>query len=454
MVTEFRFPDVGEGITEGELVKWLVEEGDSVQADQPIAEVETDKAVVEIPSPIQGKILKRHVKEGETIKVGAVLVTFGEKGEALPSPIAKQGANVQPPRSSSSSTIPTGEVGQQQQQSNAQVSQVQGMPILATPAIRKAARELNIDLSAIQGSGPGGRIELHDLSESVLGKADGRVGGKANLTLIPEKRVTTPSLMTPSPITPSSKNERETRVQFEQYGRVLRMPLKGARKIIAERMSESVRKIPHVSHMDMADVSALWDIRNKEKSIAENKGFKLTFLPFVIKACVKALKNHPFLNASLDETNGAAQEIVLKQYYNIGFAVDTGQSLLVPVLKKADEMSVMDIAQHVQKLSDAARDKSIQLSDMQGGSFSITNIGSIGGTFFTPIINYPEAAILGMGKIEDRAVVREGKIMVRKVLPLVLAFDHRILDGAKAALFMNDVKKHLEDPDLFLVDIV
>ncbi|MBI1970917.1 2-oxo acid dehydrogenase subunit E2 [Candidatus Woesearchaeota archaeon] len=445
MVTEFRFPDVGEGITEGELVKWLVEEGDTVELDQPIAELETDKAVVEIPSPIQGKILKRHAKEGETVKVGAVLVTIGEKGETLPSSTAKQGAkeqqrSEQQPRFLAAPTIG---VGQQQQPSGTKIppisstSQIpQEMSVLATPAIRKAARELNIDLSTIQGSGPGGRIELHDLSEGALGKGDPTLtNGKA----------ATPSL---------PKSVRETSVQFEQYGRVLRMPLKGARKIIAERMSESARKIPHVSHMDMADVSALWDIRNKEKSMAENRGFKLTFLPFVIKACVKALKNHPFLNSSLDETNEAAQEIVLKQYYNIGFAVDTGQSLLVPVLKKADEMSVMDIAQHIQKLSDAARDKSIQLSDMQGGSFSITNIGSIGGTFFTPIINYPEAAILGMGKIEDRAVVREGKIMVRKVLPLVLAFDHRILDGAKAALFMNDVKKHLEDPDLFLVDTV
>lgn len=442
MATDFRFPDVGEGIHEGEIVTWLVKEGGFIKADQPLVEIETDKAVVEVPSPVAGTILKLHAREGDTVRVGQVIATIGAVGEKISGQAAPSAAALQqtPPSPSSPFT-------------SANPVSPASSPILgralATPAVRKAAREMKVDLAAIRGSGPGGRIELSDLTSAALGKggrqarfgrssgSDGSAAGQAGS-----------GHGRKSP-------DRETAVAFEQYGRVLKLPLKGSRKIIAERMTLSAQTIPHVTHMDEADVTDLWAIREQEKSVAENQGFKLTFLPFVIKACTKALKNHPFLNASLSMSSAeSAWEIVLKQYYNIGFAVDTGESLIVPVLKKADEMTILEIAQRVQKLSDAARDRSIDPQDMKGASFSITNVGSIGGIHFTPIINPPEAAILGMGRIADQPVVKDGKIAIRKILPLMLAFDHRILDGAKAARFMNDVKRHLEDPNLFLVDVV
>ena len=384
---EFRFPDVGEGIHEGELLKWLVKEGDRVQEHQAIVKIETDKAIVELPAPSTGTVLKLHQKEGALVKVGELLAVIGEKGESE-NPVLPE--------------MPKKEVVPEKKESDG---------IKALPKVRALAKQSGVDLSKIKGTGYGGRITEEDVNTVQATKPKG------------------PTLA------------------FEQYGKVLRIPLRGMRRSIAKNMLTAIQHVPHVTHTDNADVTKLWEIRQEYKKKAEDQGFSLTFLPFVIKAVTIALKKHPFLNASLDE-----EEIVLKHYYNIGFAVDTPDGLLVPVLKNADHMSIFDIAKNIQTLAEKARARETTLDEMQGGTFTITNIGSIGGVFFTPIVNYPECAILGTGRIKETPVVQDGVVVVAKVLPLSLSFGHRILDGAKVAGFMNDVIDHLEHPEKIMLD--
>jgi len=426
MVYEFKLPDLGEGIHEGELIKWLIKEGDKVEEHQNIAQVETDKALVEVPSPKTGTILKLHHKEGETLKVGDTLVTIGEKGEKVSVPKAA------PPKKV---VTETKKVVHKQQAPTVigVIEEAKGVEkhieikrdrargaVQAVPAARALAKELKVDLSTVKGTGPGGVITVKDV------KGDG-----AGKPVVAGRAVTGP------------------KVTFESYGRVLKIPFRGMRKKIAENMVLSEHKAVHVTHMDEFDVTKLWEIRKEKKALAENQGYPLTFLPFITKACCIGLKAHPYLNSSLDEEDSS---IVIKQYYNIGIAVDTTDGLMVPVVKGADKRSIFDIAKEIYKLAEQARDRSIKLEDLKGGTFTITNIGSLGGLFATPIINYPEVAILALGRIYEKPVVVKGKLTVRKVLPISLAFDHRVVDGAYAARFANNLKKHLEDPDLLMMD--
>lgn len=423
MAYEFKFPDVGEGIHEGELVKWLVKEGDAVKEDQPIAEVETDKAVVEIPSPKTGVMLKLNFTEGETIHVGDILAVIGDAGEkaqpikAIGKPAAQATASTMMRAAASASLSSVPPVASP------------GM-ILATPHTRQLARELGVAINQVIGTGANGRITDEDV------KAAAGQEKKA-----PARPPDSPA----KPVAPSTS----PKVSFEKYGRIIRVPFRGIRKTIADNLTETMRVVVPVTHMDEADVTQLAVIREKMKPVAENKGIKLTYLSFVIKAAIAALKAHRYVNASLDDEK---QEIVLKQYYNIGIAVDTSDGLLVPVMKNADQYTIMDLGLHLQTLAEHARDRELQVDDFRGSTFSITNIGSIGGTHFTPIINHPDAAILGVGRIRDRAMKVGEKFEVRKILPLSLAFDHRLIDGALAANFMNTIIKHLEDPNLLLVD--
>jgi pyruvate dehydrogenase E2 component (dihydrolipoamide acetyltransferase) len=415
MTTEFKFPDIGEGITEGEIVEWLVKEGDYVEEHQAVGKIETDKAVAEIPSPARGYILKINHKPGETVKVGEVLFIIGDRKEILQKkekPVVKSavvGYLEEAPEISDErvalkklqEALPTKESDQ----------------ILAMPATRKLANDLGIDLAKITGSGKEGRITEEDVKN-------------AKGIEIPE---------------PEIKIEKK----FDFYGYIEHIPLKGVRKSIAKKMIESVTHAAHVTHIDEADVTQLWHIREREKKIAEMKGIHLTFLPFIVKAIVHALKDFPFVNSGLDEEN---QEIILKKYYNIGIAVDTEDGLIVPVVKEADAKSILEISKEIDELAKKARERKLDLQDMKGGTFTITNIGSIRGIFATPIINYPEAAILALGRIYDKLVVEGEKVYKKKVLPLSLSFDHRIFDGAYAAKFVDIVVKHLEDPDLILID--
>jgi pyruvate dehydrogenase E2 component (dihydrolipoamide acetyltransferase) len=396
MIRQFRFPDVGEGITEGEVVRWLVKEGEEVKVDQTLAEIETDKAVVEMPSPYAGTVLKLHFKEKDLIKVGQVLVSIGDKGEAVPEGEAAPAgpAPMRPAGLPSSAAVPAGEVQ-------------------ATPKVRVLARELGVDIGAVQGTGPGGRVTEEDVR------------------LAKEKPA-------------EKKPEIKIKAKYDLFGSLERIPLRGVRRATAKKMRESLDKAAHVTHCDEADAGALVALREKMMPEAEAAGIKLTYLPFVVKALIEAIKLHPTLNAALDDEEG---EIVVKKYYNIGIAVDIPDGLIVPVVKMADQKSVLEIAAEIQALAKAARERTLDLADLKGGTFSITNVGVIGGDFATPIINYPESAILATMKIADRARVENGAVVVKKTLPLCLSFDHRIIDGAEAARFTKDLIRFLENPE-------
>jgi len=417
MAFEFKFPDIGEGLTEGEIVRWLVKEGDEIKEGQPLVEVETDKALAEIPSPKTGVILKILAKEKEIVKVGQVIVVFGEKGETLAAP---------PPRPKSVGVV--GELEEAPEEAPSVVAKAEPVKTalvsehaLATPVVRALAKELGVDINKVQGTGLEGRVLEKDVRQFVEGK---------------EK--------------PVQEVKKPTKVKkYDLYGYVERIPLKGVRRSIAKAMVKSKYTAPHVTAMDEADVTALWKIREKEKKAAEKKETKLTILPFIIKAVIAGLSEHPYLNASLDDEN---EEIILKKYFNIGVATDTTEGLMVPVVKNAKDKSILQLAEELTRLAAKARDRTIDLADLKGGTFTISNYGALGGIYATPIINYPEVAILGVGKIKDTPVVRNGKLVVRKILSLSLSFDHRVVDGGEGARFLNTVITRLEDPDLILLE--
>jgi pyruvate dehydrogenase E2 component (dihydrolipoamide acetyltransferase) len=410
MAKQFRFPDVGEGITEGEVVKWAVKEGDNVKEDQSLGEIETDKAIVEIPSPYAGTILKLHFKEKEIVKVGDVLVTIGEKGETVEEKPqkkeAKPGGEVKPAPSV------VGEFKETQEEIKR---------VLATPKVRKLALEWDIDIKQVEGSGPQGRITEEDLRRAKEKK--GEAGTK--------------------------KSAVKVKAKYDFYGSIDYVPLRGVRRATAKRMRESVSHAAHVTHIDEADVTELVKMRGRMKEEAEKEGIKLTYLPFIVKGVVQALKNYPMLNATLDEEN---EEIIVKKYYNIGIAVDVPDGLIVPVVKSVEQKSVLELAEEIRKLAEAAKERTLDMADLKGGTFTITNVGLIGGEAATPIINYPEVAILATCKIALRARVEGKEIKAKDILPLCLSFDHRVIDGAAAARFMVDLIELLENPDLLQLE--
>jgi pyruvate dehydrogenase E2 component (dihydrolipoamide acetyltransferase) len=424
MAFEFKFPDIGEGLTEGEIVRWLVKEGDGIKEGQALVEVETDKALAEIPSPRTGVILKIMAKEKEVVKVGQVIVVIGEKGEAVAAP--PPGPSVPSPKPRSVGVV--GELEEAPEEAAPVVAKASPTkPVfasehaLATPAVRALARELGIDINKVQGTGSEGRVLEKDVRQLAEGKAK------------PVEEVKKPAKVK----------------KYDLYGYVERIPLRGVRRSIAKAMVKSKYTAPHVSAMDEADVTELWQIREKEKKAAESKGIKLTILPFVIKAVIAGLTEHPYLNATLDDDS---EEILLKKYFNIGLATDTPEGLMVPVVKGAKEKSIFELAKESAQLAEKARNRTIDLADLKGGTFTITNYGSVRGIYGTPIINHPEVAILGIGRIEEKPVVRDGQVVIRRILPLSLSFDHRVVDGAEAARFLQTVIARLEDPDLILLE--
>ena len=396
MLCEFKFPDVGEGIAEGEIVRWLVKEGDSVEEDQDLLEVETDKALLTLNSPYTGKVTQLHGKEGEIIKVGDVLTTIEAGGE--------QATMLEAEKKDSGTVV--GTLGD-----NEVVEVVR--PVQATPAVRALAKQMQIDLASVKGTGPGGRITKEDV-ETAAAKTAPQAGAEA-----------------------------------DAYGSVEKIPLRGIRRTVAKRMAEASKRVAEVTIWEDADITELEQVRAKERKVAEEKGVKLTYLPFLIKAVLPALKVHPYFNASLDET---AEAIILKKYFNVGIAVDTPDGLIVFVIKDADRKNILDLAKETATLAEKARHRKIDLHELKGSTFTITNYGVVGASYGTPIINYPEVAILGLGKIEDRPVVRNGQIAIRKIMPLSLAFDHRVIDGVEAGRFLGVVIQHLEDPNLMLIE--
>jgi pyruvate dehydrogenase E2 component (dihydrolipoamide acetyltransferase) len=417
MAYEFKFPDIGEGLTEGEIVRWLVKEGDALKEGAPLVEVETDKALAEIPSPKTGVVLKILAKEKEIVKVGQVIVVLGEKGESTaaavqkPASVGVVGELEEAPEEAPAVSVTTGTKKPLFVSAHA----------LATPAVRALGKELGVEIEQVKGSGPEGRVLEKDVRQAAGAK------GK--------------------PVEPEKKPAKVKK--YDLYGYVERIPLRGVRRSIAKAMVKSKYTAPHVTTTDEADVTELWKMREKEKKAAEKKGIKLTILPFIIKSVIAGLTEHPYLNATLEDEN---EEIVLKKYYNIGVAADTPEGLMVPVVKNAKDKSIFQLAEELTQLTEKARKRTIDLADLKGGTFTISNYGAVGGIYGTPIINHPEVAILGVGKIKDMPVVKEGKIEIRKILHLSLSFDHRVVDGAEAVRFLNTVIEHLEDPDLILLE--
>lgn len=395
---EFKFPDVGEGIAEGEILRWLVQVGDRVEAHQPVVEMETDKAAVELPAPCAGVVRELRGKEGELIPVGAVLLVIEEAPAA--------GAPAEP----ASKTKALGVVGEleEAEETSAQVPETAPQPepaavAKALPKDRKLAGELGVELSSLRGSGPQGRIT----EEEIRAAAD-------SLPLADE-----------------------------------RLPLKGVRRSMAKAMTASAFRAVHVNILDRADGQELRQLRNRERALAAERGVKLTDLAFIVKALTLALERFPLLNSFLDEEH---QEMVLRREINIGFAVDTPEGLLVPVIRNARQKSILDLAAALQGLSERSRNRSIAPAELKGGTFTVSNYGAIGGIWGTPIINPPQSAILGIGRIEEAAVVRHGQVVARTVVPLSLTFDHRIIDGASATRFLNFLIEHIEKPDLILLE--
>jgi pyruvate dehydrogenase E2 component (dihydrolipoamide acetyltransferase) len=430
---QFRLPDIGEGIHEGEIVKWFVKPGDKVQEDDVLCEVQNDKAVVEIPSPVTGTVQEILVEEGSVAVVGDVLVTFDAPGYEN---LQFKGDHGTEEKQEEAKEEPKAE----QAEETKQTTDVDpNRRIIAMPSVRKYAREKGVDIRQVTGSGKNGRILKEDIDAFLQGGAQVQAAEAAPVT---ETVVETTSTET------TEAKAQEAPVLEGQYPET-REKMSGIRKAIAKAMVNSKHTAPHVTLMDEVDVTKLVAHRKKFKEVAAEKGIKLTFLPYVVKALVSALREYPTLNTSIDDETS---EIIHKHYYNIGIAADTEKGLLVPVVKDADKKSMFAISKEINELAVKAREGKLTPNEMKGASCTITNIGSAGGQWFTPVINHPEVAILGIGRIQEKPVVKNGEIVAAPVLALSLSFDHRIIDGATAQYALNHIKRLLNDPELLLME--
>ncbi len=435
-IQDIKLPELGEGVSEGELVKWLVKSGDSVKADQAIAEVLTDKATVEVPTPVAGVVKDLKFKAGDVVKVGATMITLAASGST--SAMAPAGAQREVPASAHANfaaATPTPVAKMPAAGATASPSgifpPVADSKVLATPATRRLARETGIDINGLSGSGLAGRVTREDVMSAGGGGAmtarAPSTGGAAGMTI-------------PRPAYQGPAGAIEERVA-----------LIGIRKRIAENMQKSKHIIPHFTIMDEAKVDALVDLRTSLKDFAEKNGTKITYLPIVIKALVATIREFPMFNASIDD---AAGEIVYKKYFNIGFAADTPNGLVVPVIKNADQKTILEISKEILDLSKRARDNKLKPDEMKGSNITVTNIGSIGGTYATPVINHPEVAILGMYKIDEKPVIKNGQLAAIKVMNYTMTADHRLIDGAVAARFLAAFIQRIENPGKLLVEMI
>lgn len=436
---EYRFPELGEGLHEGEIIKMHIKPGDKVTDDDIIMEVQNDKAVVEVPCPVNGTVLEVKAKDGQVCKVGEVIAIIDAEGELPEGAVPGEDSSAEVAKAEAESVAQgavkaDAEVDAKAPAAEAaQPSKPSGALVLATPSIRKLARERGVDISAVNGTGKNGRITREDVESFTGGAAAPAAQDNA---AVAAKGAGEPK---PAPVAAQGGDRPEER-----------LPFKGIRKIIANAMSKSVYTAPHVTIMDEVDVTALVELRTKAKPVAEKKGVKLTYLPFIVKALVAACRQFPIMNATLDEDN---QEIVLRKYYNIGIATDTENGLIVPVIEHADRKNVWMIAEKIKDLAVRGRDGKLSAAELKGSTITISNIGSAGGMFFTPVINFPEVAILGTGRISQKPVVKNGEIVPASVMALSLSFDHRLIDGATAQNFMNYIKQLLADPELLVMEV-
>ena len=416
MAKAFKLPDLGEGIESGDVARVLVSEGDQISVDQPILELETDKALIEVPSSLAGKIVSINVKEGDSVPVGAVLIAVEETGAvaaaALAEPEAAAGPSPEPekappPEAPAPPSLP----------------EKPEAPLPAAPSVRRFARELGIDLHQIAGTGAGGRITREDVKAYV----------QKTMLDGPEAD---------APVTASSLPD------FTRWGEVDRQPLRAVRRKIAENLSIAWTRAPHVTQFDRADVTDLEAFRQRHRAEAEARGGKLTPTALILKAVITALKAFPRFNASFDP---AAGELILKRYYHIGIAVDTERGLLVPVIRDVDRKDIFELAVELAELAERARRGKTDLEELQGGTFTVTNLGSISGTAFTPIINFPEVGILGISRTRQEPVVRDGRVEPRLIMPICVSYDHRVIDGADGARFTKHLVDSLENPGRMLL---
>jgi pyruvate dehydrogenase E2 component (dihydrolipoamide acetyltransferase) len=465
MTRPFALPDLGEGLAEAEIVKVLVREGDVVPEDAPLLEVETDKAQVEIPSPFGGRVETIHVQPGDTVHVGQVLVTFADAGApaagaapgagaasatgARPMPAGKRPpAAPDPARGLAPETPPTATHGRARPAEPVRAGEG---PVPATPSTRRLARELGVDLRSVRASGAGGRV------------TDDDVRAAAGRPMDPGSARATPAAAGRAPA-PAARGGDEPRAakplatvgpeppplpRFEQWGPVERQPLSHLRRTIAERMTLSATVVPHVTHFDRADITDLDAVIRRNLDIARERGITLTLTGFLLKAAALALVEHPTFNSSLDP---AAGELIVKRYVHLGVAVATERGLIVPVIRDVDSKPLLEVARELAALAQRVREGRASLDDLRGGTFTITNIGALGGTGAIPIINYPEVAILGVARAREEPVVRDGVIVPRLLLPLSLTFDHRVADGADGARFAAAIVRRLEAPERLLLE--
>jgi pyruvate dehydrogenase E2 component (dihydrolipoamide acetyltransferase) len=419
---DVKLPHLGEGADSGTVVNLFVKEGDQIAKDQPILELENEKAVATIPSTAAGTVVKIFVKTGDKISVGQKLVSL--TGDGAGAAAAKPAAEAPKPKAKAATPEPepepepevSAEAGESVEKSNAAVA--------ASPVIRKLARDLGIDLARVRGSARGGRVTMEDV--------------RAYIQRL-QKLAAQPKATGGAPAKPAAES-----IDFSKWGSVTKKPLSPLRQVIARRMTENWNAIPHVTQFDDADITNLLAVRKKYVEAYEKKGARLTVTTFILKAVAETLKKHPVLNSSLDEVT---QEIVLKEYVHLGIAVDTEAGLIVPVLRDADKKDLIQLSKELEELATKARERKVSGEDLKGGSFTISNQGGIGGGHFTPIVNKPEVAILGLGKGATRAVVRENKIEARTILPVALSYDHRVIDGGIAARFIVDLVKAIENFD-------
>jgi len=519
---EFKLPDVGEGVAEGELVTWHVAPGDEVTEDQVLAEVETDKALVDVPSPFNGTVKELLAEEGDVVPVGDVIITIQEDGDDEE---AAEAADAAGSESAESDDADDADGASDDESSS-------GGRVFAPPSVRRLARELGVDLDAVDGSGPSGRVTEGDVraaadddgdedessgprtvqtnGKSATAKRDEgtsastsasasapaesadrkqTLAAPATRALAKEEGVDIDAVpatemrdgeafVSPEAVQEYAQAQREAQAADAEAvaaeadagtataeatgeatsesappesgpGAGERVPYKGVRKAIGDQMQRSKYTAPHVTHHDEVDVTELVELREQLKPVAEERGSRLTYMPFVMKAVIAALKDFPYLNSQLDEEN---EEIVLRDEYNIGVAAATDAGLLVPVVHDADRKGMLELADEMNEKVEKARNRKIAPEEMRGGTFTITNVGGIGGEYATPIINYPEVAILALGAIKEKPRVVDGEVVPRNVLTLSLSFDHRVVDGAQGARFTNRVKELLEDPKLLVLE--
>ncbi|KRM19366.1 dihydrolipoamide acetyltransferase component of pyruvate dehydrogenase complex [Ligilactobacillus hayakitensis DSM 18933 = JCM 14209] len=435
---QFKLPDIGEGIAEGTIGEWHVKPGDTIAVDEDLVQIENDKSVEEIPSPVAGTVVAILVQEGETAEVGDALVELevaegqGNVDESAdPQALVAEETTEKPAEATNSTPV-----------TNQPVPAVadHSLPVLAMPSVRRYAREQGVDLKLVPGSGRHGQVLKSDVDAF---KANGGAVQAAQVEPVAQEQVA-----------PQATAAQETVAQPELPAATAQWPerrekMSGIRKATANAMIRSVSQIPHVHLFDEVNVDKLWDHRKKYKELAASRDVKLTFMAYMVKALAVVMKEFPELNASVDMDK---KELIFKDYINVGVATDTDHGLFVPNIKHADSMSLFGIAKQISENTQKARDGKLSAEDMSHTGMSITNIGSVGGGFFTPVINWPEVAILGMGKIADQAVVEDGEVKVAKVLKLSLAFDHRIIDGATGQRAMNRLKELLSEPELLLME--